>query len=59
MVRKLFLMLLLAFLFAGKNQAGEPTAWDLPQLMEHMAQVPSSTASFTEKKYLAVLTAPL
>ena len=59
MVRKLFLVLLFAFLFAGKNQAGEPATWDLPQLMERMAQVPSSTASFTEKKYLAVLTAPL
>lgn len=58
-MRKLSLVLFFAFLFAGKNQAGEPTAWDVPQLMERMAQVPSSTANFTETRYLAVLTEPL
>ncbi len=33
--------------------------WELKQLMQTMAQVESSSARFTETKYLSVLTAPL
>lgn len=44
------------FFLSSAALAGQ---WELPQLMELMAQVPASRASFTEKKYLAMLNAPL
>ena len=55
---------LLLCLFPAVAQAeGEAPAaaagWGLPQLMQSLAQVQSSRAKFTERKYLSVLIAPL
>ena len=60
-MRALFLLLCLASSFAraeGESSA-VPAAWGLPQLMQGLAQVKSSQGKFTERKYLAVLIAPL
>jgi len=61
MKRGLFLLLCLFAAFARAE--GEPSAvsatWGLPQLMQSLAQVQSAQAKFTERKYLAVLIAPL
>lgn len=56
---KWWMGLVVAVFFALAARADEPALWDLPQLMARMAQVESSQASFSEKKYLAVLTVPL
>jgi len=60
-MRSLFLLLCLTSAFAQAE--GEPSAapagWGLPQLMQSLAQVKSSQAKFKERKYLAVLIAPL
>lgn len=45
-------------LAAAPSDAGAPT-WGLQQLMSGMAQIKSERRTFTERKYLAVLTAPL
>lgn len=60
-MRTLFLLLCL---ISGLAQAeGEPvaasSAWGLPQLMQSLAGVQSANAKFRERKYLAVLIAPL
>jgi hypothetical protein len=57
----LFLLLCLAFSFAhAEDEAPAASAgWGLPQLMQSLAQVQSSKAKFKERKYLAVLIAPL
>ncbi len=61
MIRALFLFLSLASAVA--HAEGEPavasSAWGLPQLMQSLAQVQSSQGRFKERKYLAVLIAPL
>ncbi|MGC4061815.1 MAG: outer membrane lipoprotein carrier protein LolA [Aquabacterium sp.] len=36
-----------------------PAAWGLPDLMQMLARIKSSKATFTEKKYLAVMDQPL
>lgn len=36
-----------------------PTTWDLPQLMQSLAQVKSAKNKFTERKYLGMLDQPL
>jgi len=57
------LFLLLCFVSAFAQAEDEPStaaaAWGLPQLMQGLAQVKSSQGKFTERKYLAVLIAPL
>ncbi|HVS26598.1 MAG TPA: LolA-related protein [Burkholderiales bacterium] len=55
MYRPLFIFILFLSQAASAGQAD----WDLPQLMQSMAQVESSRARFTEEKHLAILTAPL
>ena len=55
MYRLLFFFALVLCLPASAGQAD----WDLPQLMQSMAQVESSRARFTEEKHLAILTGPL
>ncbi|MFZ2161617.1 MAG: LolA-related protein [Sideroxyarcus sp.] len=61
MIRFLFLLLCLASSFAhAEEEAPAASAgWGLPQLMQSLAQVQSSKARFKERKYLAVLIAPL
>ena len=61
MIRSLFLLLCLAssVVHAQDEVPAVPAAWGLPQLMQNLAQVQSSKAKFTERKYLAVLIAPL
>jgi hypothetical protein len=58
-----FLLLLLclasAFVHAQDEVPAAPATWGLPQLMQSLAQVKSSQAKFKERKYLAVLIAPL
>jgi outer membrane lipoprotein-sorting protein len=61
MIRALLLLVCLAS--AAAQAETEPSApsgtWGLPQLMQSLAQVQSSEAKFKERKYLAVLIAPL
>jgi outer membrane lipoprotein-sorting protein len=61
MIRALFLLLSLAsaVAHAEADPVAASGAWGLPQLMQSLAQVQSSTARFKERKYLAVLVAPL
>lgn len=40
-------------------EAGTAAAWGIEQLMENLAQVKSTRGRFAERKYLAVLNAPL
>jgi hypothetical protein len=58
-----FLLLLLCLAPAFVQAEGEPSdvsaEWGLPQLMQSLAQVKSSQGKFKERKYLAVLIAPL
>jgi hypothetical protein len=58
-----FLLLLLCLAPAIVQAEGEPSdvsaEWGLPQLMQSLAQVKSSQGKFKERKYLAVLIAPL
>jgi hypothetical protein len=60
-MRALFLLLCLAYAVAHAEDevSAAPSGWGLPQLMQGLAQVQSSKAKFTERKYLAVLIAPL
>lgn len=60
-MRFLILLLGLASAFAqAEDESPAATAgWGLPQLMQSLAQVKSSQGKFTERKYLAVLIAPL
>jgi outer membrane lipoprotein-sorting protein len=60
-MRALFLLLCFvsAFAQAEDELSAAPAAWGLPQLMQGLAQVKSSQGKFTERKYLAVLIAPL
>jgi hypothetical protein len=57
------LFMLLCLASALSHAEAEPSAasagWGLPQLMQSLAQVQNSQAKFTERKYLAVLIAPL
>jgi hypothetical protein len=57
------LLLLLCLASAAVHAEDEvpvaPAGWGLPQLMQSLAQVKSSQGKFTERKYLAVLIAPL
>jgi hypothetical protein len=55
----LFLCLVSSFVHAEDEVPAVPAGWGLPQLMQGLAQVQSSKAKFTERKYLAVLIAPL
>jgi hypothetical protein len=61
MIRALFLLLTISCALA--HAEGEPAsatdAWGLPKLMQSLAQVQSSKARFQERKYMAVLIAPL
>lgn len=60
-MRALFLLLCLAtsVVQAETEPAVASGAWGLPQLMQSLARVQSSQARFKERKYLAVLIAPL
>jgi hypothetical protein len=60
-MRSLFLLMCLAssVAYAQDEIPAAPAAWGLPQLMQSLAQVKSSQGKFTERKYLAVLIAPL
>jgi hypothetical protein len=60
-MRALFLLLCLAssVVHAGDEVPAAPAGWGLPQLMQSLAQVQNSQSKFTERKYLAVLIAPL
>jgi hypothetical protein len=60
-MRSLFLLLCLvsSVAHAEDEVTAAPAGWGLPQLMQSLAQVQSSQAKFTERKYLAVLIAPL
>lgn len=60
-MRVLFLMLCLtsALAHAESESASASGAWGLPQLMQSLGQVQSAKARFKERKYLAVLIAPL
>jgi len=60
-MRFLSLLLCLACGVAQAESGGgaNPEEWGLPQLMQSLAQVQSSQGRFKERKYLAVLIAPL
>jgi hypothetical protein len=60
-MRFLILLLGLASAFAqAEDESPAATAgWGLPQLMQSLSQVKSSQGKFKERKYLAVLIAPL
>lgn len=60
-MRAFLLLLCLAPVIAQAESgpAAASAAWDLPQLMQSLAQVQSSRGKFTERKYLSVLIAPL
>jgi Outer membrane lipoprotein carrier protein LolA-like len=45
--------------FGAEPPAVDVTEWGLPQLMRGMAEIKSERRTFTERKYLKVLTAPL
>ncbi|MDO8990227.1 MAG: LolA-related protein [Sideroxyarcus sp.] len=53
------LMMLLCLMSAAAHADETPQGWGLPQLMQSLAQVQSSQATFRESKYLSVLIAPL
>jgi Outer membrane lipoprotein carrier protein LolA-like len=55
----LLLLLVSSVVHAEEEVLAAPAGWGLPQLMQSLAQVQSSQARFTERKYLAVLIAPL
>jgi hypothetical protein len=52
-------ILLAALMLLWGQGGGAEESWGLTQLMQAMAQVESSSARFTETKYLSVLTTPL
>jgi outer membrane lipoprotein-sorting protein len=56
--RWLALALVMSGLAAGARAASEP-AWGVEQLMQRLAQVKSSKATFVERKQLRILNAPL
>ena len=61
-MRALCLLLCLAsisFAHAEDEASAAAESWGLPQLMQTLAQVQSAQATFKERKYLAVLIAPL
>ena len=60
-MRFLILLLCLASVpaHAEDRQAPPTVGWDLPQLMQGLAQRPTSQGKFTERKYLSVLNRPL
>jgi Outer membrane lipoprotein carrier protein LolA-like len=61
-MRSLFVLLCLASTLAhAETSSPAPAAgeWGLPQLMQSLAQVKSSSGKFVERKYLSVLNQPL
>lgn len=44
---------------ASTQASAQASAWGLPDLMQMLARIKSSKATFTEKKYLAVMDQPL
>lgn len=44
---------------AGAAETSDPAAWDVQRLMRELGQVKASNARFTERRHLALLTAPL
>jgi len=61
-MRSLLLALLLAAsaaASAGQPAPAQEADWGMRQLMQAMAQIKSSQHKFTERRYLAMLTAPL
>jgi outer membrane lipoprotein-sorting protein len=50
--------MLLACLAAGPASA-QPAGWGLPQLMQSLAQVKDASATFSERKTIKILNAPL
>ena len=46
-------------LLAGGAAAADPAAWGVEQLMQGLSRAPSTKGKFVERKYLAMLTAPL
>jgi hypothetical protein len=52
-------MVCLTGLLGTGSAAAQPAGWNLAALMQSMAQIRSSTASFTERKTLPMLSAPL
>jgi hypothetical protein len=57
--RRLSLRLAAASLVASLFSAPALAAWDIPQLMQGLAQNKSGRASFVEKKYIALLDKPV
>ena len=55
--RTLLALVLVAFSCAAT--AAETPAWGIDQLMQDLAQVKTARAKFTERKYMAMLNAPL
>src|SRR5262245_34162166 len=54
--------LLAAMLLAAVAMGAEPAApgaWDLQRLMQELAQVKTAKARFTERRHVAILSAPL
>ena len=49
----------LALVAAGAAAGAETPAWDIEQLMQGLSKVPAAKGKFVERKYLAMLTAPL
>ena len=59
-MRQLLVGLLLAAIGIGPAAAAETaTAWGIEQLMHNLGQVKSAKGKFIERKYLAILNAPL
>ena len=49
----------LALVAAGAAAGAETPAWDIEQLMQGLSKVTAAKGKFVERKYLAMLTAPL
>lgn len=58
-MRYLLLAMLFALSGAGQSAPAQKADWGMRQLMQVMAQIKSSRHTFTERKYLAMLTVPL
>jgi hypothetical protein len=59
LLRTLVVLLLAAADPCPAGAADTPAPWGLEQLMQNLAQVKSAKSRFVERKYMAILTAPL
>jgi hypothetical protein len=57
--RLLALVLAMASCLAGAAEAADSPGWDLKRLMHDLGEVKTAKGRFVERKYVAILTAPL